>query len=32
MYLVLWLWARVRKLTMAEALEGEAVDPPGDSA
>ncbi len=28
MCLVLWLWARRRKRTMAEALEGEAEDPP----
>jgi len=26
--LVLWLWARRRQATMAEALEGEAADPP----
>jgi len=32
MCLVLWLWARRRERTMAEALEGEAGDPPGDSA
>ena len=32
MCLVLWLWARRRQRTMAEALEGEAGDPPGDSA
>ena len=31
MCLVLWLWARRRQATMAEALEGEAADPPGDS-
>ena len=29
MCLVPWLWARRRKRTMAEALEGEAGDPPG---
>ena len=29
MCLVLWLWARRRQATMAEALEGEAADPPG---
>ena len=29
MCLVLWLWARRRERTMAEALEGEAADPPG---
>ena len=32
MCLVLWLWARGRKRTMAEALEGEPGDRPGDAA